>query len=657
MTQRPHEIADASRQQQFLTVISRDEAVERLHRHVSFEPLGAEKILVEDSHGRILVEDVQSDIDVPGFDRSNVDGFAIQAADTFSAMEESPATLTINQESLLPGRQPTIAVHPGTATPISTGGIVPRGADSIVMIEDTDFVDSKNVPQVEVNRSVPPGNMISFAGSDVAKGETVLWSGTSITSREIGVLASLGRTHINVFRKPRVAIISTGDEVVAPGESLPIGSVYDSNAAIISAAVTECGGQPHFLGRVRDQESELRSMVKHGLDYDIILLSGGTSKGAGDLSYRVVEELSDPGIIAHGVALKPGKPICIAVTCGKPVVILPGFPTSAIFTFHEFVAPLIRRLAAQTELRQRTISAKLPSRVNSDRGRTEYLLVRLFEQDGESVAYPMGKGSGSVTTFSLADGFITIPQNCEILDVHDRVAVTLLDQNLQPADLVVIGSHCVGLDRLLSKLHLFGLRTSTMHVGSEAGLEAVKRGACDLAGIHLLDESTNSYNTTFLTDELELIPGYRRMQCFVCRQDDERFQNVDHISAIRRTISDPTCAMVNRNSGSGTRLLTDMLLKKMGKGAHQPNGYGMQVKSHNAVSAAISQGRADWGIAVEVVAKSYGLKTIPIREECYDFVIRKANADHPAFTKFREVLLEPETDVMLQELGFTRPAS
>ncbi len=645
-------VRSASKQQQFLDVISREEATQRFHAHLNLKPLGSECIQLNNAHGRVLSEDIQANIDVPGFDRSNVDGFAVIAADIVGAMEESPRELKINNESLLPGEQPQISVTPGTASPVSTGGMIPRGADAVVMIEDTDLREEQGFATLEISRSVHSGNMITFAGTDIAKGETILWSGTRMTSREIGVLASLGLVETSVFRQPSVAIISTGDEVVAPGEPLPIGSIYDSNAAILAGAVSECGGNSVFIGRVKDDLQELQKLVTAALDYDIVLLSGGTSKGAGDISYHVVQKFDDPGIVAHGVALKPGKPICMAVTAGKPVVILPGFPTSAIFTFHEFVAPVIRSLAGQPNRERRSLSATLPMRINSGRGRTEYLLVRIFESNGERYAYPMGKGSGSVTTFSLADGFITIPQNCEILDSGSAVEVTLLDQELHPSDLVVIGSHCVGLDFLLSELHRSGVKTSAMYVGSEAGLAAVQRGECHIAGIHLLDRGTNSYNTPFLSEELELIQGYRRMQCFVSRKNDGRYSGLDATSAIQRAISDPACTMVNRNSGSGTRILTDQLFETCNVGSAKPNGYSMQVKSHNAVAAAISQDRADWGIAIESVANTYELNAIPIREEHFDFVVRKELLDRSEIIQFQELLERSETQEKLRNLGF-----
>ena len=241
------------------------------------------------------------------------------------------------------------------------------------------------------------------------------------------MLAAVGRATVEVYRKPRVAIISTGDEILAPGEPMRPGAVYDSNAAILAAAVAEAGGIPRQIGIGPDDEAVLSRLIEESLaDCDMVLMSGGTSKGAGDLCYRAVARFKDPGILVHGVALKPGKPICLAVTRGKPVIVLPGFPTSAIFTFHEFVAPVIRALAGLPAAEVERVAAVLPLRVTSERGRTEFMMVSLARrEDGGLAAYPIAKGSGAVTAFSQADGFITIGQHQESLAAGTSVEVQL----------------------------------------------------------------------------------------------------------------------------------------------------------------------------------------------------------------------------------------
>ncbi|HEY6099521.1 MAG TPA: molybdopterin-binding protein, partial [Anaeromyxobacter sp.] len=316
----------AARQQQFLEVVDRDEAEARFRRHLALVPLGSETVPLAQALGRVLVEDVVAGVDVPAFDRSSVDGFAVRAADLAGASDEAPRVLRLNPEILTPGVLPRAEVGAGTATIIATGGMLPRGADAVVMVEQTDAREDGGALRVEVRRPVAPGDSLAAAGSDIARGETVLRAGQVVTSREIGSLAAMGLAEVGVWRRPRVAILSTGDEVVEPGRPLPLGGVYDSNGAILAAAVEELGAVPVRLGIAPDDEAALSALLADALANDVVLLSGGTSKGAGDVAAHAVGRLGDPGIVVHGVALKPGKPICLAVTRGKPVVILPGFP-------------------------------------------------------------------------------------------------------------------------------------------------------------------------------------------------------------------------------------------------------------------------------------------------------------------------------------------
>lgn len=632
------------KQEQFLEVLERDEAERRWHAALDLAPLSTKELPLEQALGRVLATDVRAGVDVPSFDRANMDGFAVRADDTYGATEERPVRLQLSAERIPTGVQPNEEVAPGRAAAIATGGMLPRGADAVVPVEDTDLEDDGRM--VAVRAAQVPGGAVSFAGTDMGRGETVLFAGTRLTSRETGVLAAIGVDRVEVVGAPRVAVISTGDEIIAPGHEMHPGLVYDSNGRILADAVRELGGQAVFLGVVRDDEAALREVILAALgQFDLVLLSGGTSKGEGDICYRVVSTL-DPGILVHGVALKPGKPICLAAHDGRPVVILPGFPTSAVFTFHEFVAPVLQRLAGLVAERHETRQARLAVRVTSERGRLEYLLVGLVcDPSGALAAYPMGKGSGSVTTFSRADGFVRIGRNTEIVDEGSQVDVTLLGRALAPADLVVIGSHCVGLDRIARELRSHGFSVKVFAVGSQGGLEAARRGECDVAPIHLLNSVTGTYNTPFLSPGLILVPGYTRMQGVVSRPEETR--------EVEELLADPRLRMVNRNRGSGTRILIDQLL-----GARRPDGYPYEPRSHHAVAAAVAQGRADWGVTIETVAREAGLRFRPLQCECYDFVIPQARRDRPAVQTFCH-LLEPGSPLRreLEQLGFGPPGN
>ncbi len=605
--------ADLS-QNQFLKVQSRDEAIAAFTAALQPKPLGCEFVELERLVGRILAEDLRAAVDAPPFDRSVVDGFAVRSADCAGASQSRPVRLAINGETIHCGHHPTLAVAPGTATPIATGGPLPRGADAVVMIEQTEATGDG---AIQVSRALSPGQNISFAGSDIASGQTLLHAGATIGAREIGMMAAVGLAAAPVWRRPRIAVLSTGDELTPPGQKLSPAKIYDSNSPIIAAALEENGCEPIRLGAIPDDEARLEQAIRAAhADCDAVILSGGTSKGAGDLTHQIVARLGRPGIVTHGVALKPGKPLCLAVCDGKPVIVLPGFPTSAMFTFHDIVAPVLRIMAGLPARQETTIRARVPVRVPSDLGRTEFVMAALAQDAEGYVAHPVGKGSGAVTAFSQADGFFAIEALADALPAGATAEVTLFSSHVRIPDLVVMGSHCTGLDAVASALSRQGFTSRILALGSQGGLAALERGECDIAPIHLLDPATGAYNRPFLGENLSLIRGWRRLQGLVHRHGDARFEGRTLDDAVAAALEDPACLMVNRNSGAGTRMLIDRLLK----GARPP-GYWNQPRSHNAVAASVAQGRADWGVAIRPVAEALGLGFIPLADEDYDFAI------------------------------------
>jgi len=604
------------KQRQFLDVVSRDEAERIFHEAFPPAPLAAERVALADALGRVLAEDCAAPVDVPGFARSDRDGFAVRAAATYGASEEEPRDLRLLEEESRVGAPPAGEVGERDAMPVATGAMLPRGADAVVMVEDTDAAGER----LAVTRAVAPGAHVSAAGSDMARGEVVLRRGAVLGSRDTGVLAALGLSHVEVVGKPRVHLFSTGDELVEPGRDLPPAAIHDCNGRVLADALRELGAEVVEGGIVRDDEAALTASLDGALrEADLVIFSGGTSKGAGDLCHRVAAERGE--ILVHGVALKPGKPVVVARVENKPVVILPGFPTSAIFTFHELVAPWLRARALLPrhgpEVKRATLAAPLRSR----RGRREYDLVHLVPGGKGLVAWPLGKGSGSITTFARADGFHAVPEDVEIVERGAEVDVTLIGP-LRPADLTVIGSHCTGIDRLLSKLPY---SAKVIAAGSQAGVEAARRGECDLAGIHLLDEETNRYNEAFVPKGVELVRGYPRRQGVVTR--DGRGEG----------------RMVNRNRGSGTRVIVDRLLE--GK---RPEGYDFCVRSHQAVAAAVAAGTADWGVCIESVARAAGLEFRFLQEEQFDFLVPGSRRERPAVQAFLTLLRDPAT---IEELG------
>jgi putative molybdopterin biosynthesis protein len=650
-------VRQAARQEQFLEVVPAEEARRRFEDAIDRSPLPAETVALAGALDRVLAADVAAPTDVPAFDRSGVDGFAVRAADTAGAGERSPRRLMLNAEVIACGHPSALEVQAGTATAIATGGAIPRGADAVVMIEHTALVEIATGPAIDVVRAASAGQFVSFSGSDIARGETVLRRGARIGSREIGMLAACGIAEVAVIRRPRVAVLSTGDELVPPGEPLRPAGVYDSNGAIVAAAVAEAGGEPVPFGAFPDDEATLEAAVRRALAAcDMVVLSGGTSKGAGDLSYRILSRLGPPGVLVHGVALKPGKPLCLAAVGDKPVAVLPGFPTSAIFTFHAFVAPVIRARAGLPPEAAKTVTATVPVRIASELGREEFVLVALVggpgEHSGEPVAFPIGKGSGAVTAFSQADGFLSLDALSTGVDAGGTHEITLIGTAARMPDLVIMGSHCVALDIVLGRLAEQGFSARCLAIGSMGGVAAAGRGECDIAPVHLLDPASGVYNRHLAGVGISLVPGWRRMQGFVFRRDDPRFgaPGMTKREALGTALADASCRMVNRNAGAGTRILIDQLLKEEGR---RPPGYANQPKSHNAVAAAVAQGRADWGIAIATVARLYGLGFLAIAPEHYDFLVLDTQRARPAVQAFLTALEEPRVREKIARLGMS----
>jgi putative molybdopterin biosynthesis protein len=641
------------RQRQFLDVLDEGEAHRRFDEACARLVSRTESVTLDTALHRVLAADVTAAVDVPAFDRSNMDGFAVRAADTFGAEELEPVVLAVADLALAAGHAPPpgFEVAAGTAVPIATGGVVPRGADAVVMVEHTE----PHPDGIRVSRPAVPGSNITFAGSDIGRGEVVMRRGTRLTARETTVLASVGVDRFEAVARPRVAVVSTGDEIVPPGSSLGAGQVYDSNQRMLLDSVAELGCEPVACGVVPDDERLLDAAVAplvSGPDrVDVVLLSGGTSKGEGDINATMVRSLAarfpdSPGVVVHGVALKPGKPILLAVIDGTPIVVLPGFPTSAVFTFHEFVAPLLRRLAGLSPGDVRSVQALTPLRITSVPGRAEYTLVDLVEGEAGLVAYPLGAGSGSVTAFARADGFIRIPANEEYLEDGAEVDVRLIDPDLRLADLVAIGSHCIGFDAVLGLVAAEGFRVKSIPVGSTAGLAAVARGEGDVAGVHLLDEKTGEYNEPFLPDGVRLVRGYGRRQGIVFRPGDPLAGVIDDEEAFLIRLCERR--MINRNPGSGTRILIDGVL-----GGNRPEGYLHQARTHHAVAAAVEQGRADWGMTLDTIAAKAGLEFRFVADERYDVAVREERWDRPAVVAMRRLFEDSALRRRLTDLGFT----
>jgi len=407
----------------FRTLLSLEKTREILKRSLSPQPAGVEQTILSEALGRVLAENVVAPLDVPPFARSTVDGYAVRAVDTFGAEESSPAELEFCG-CIVVGETPSVTVKSHTTAEIVTGAPLPEGADAVVMLEYAIRRDNT----VLIHRPVSQGENVMEAGSDIQKGETILGRGQTICSREIGVLAASGITQVAVHNRPVVAVISTGAEIVNPGESLSHGKIHDINAFTLSAAVQECGGEPVNLGVIPDEREQLESALKKALDIaDMVITSGGVSVGPKDLLPQVLNALGKPGVIVSGIAVKPGKPTTIAVVDGKPVFSLPGHPTSALLMFYQLVRPQIYHMTGTQERATRMVKAVAEKRLFSARGRRTFTMVRLSrDHSGRLRARPVASGlSGAITTLAKADGFVEISEEQQFVDAGDEVSVSL----------------------------------------------------------------------------------------------------------------------------------------------------------------------------------------------------------------------------------------
>jgi len=600
-----------------------------------------EKISIWDAFGRILAEDIVSGVDVPGFDRVMLDGYAVRAEDTFWADEDNPVELKVigvaSAGHPFPGE-----VGEREAVEVATGAPMPRGANSVVKEEFT----VRKGDSILVMRAVAPGENVQGAGSDVRVGETVAYRGTRLSAREIGILAAVGIREVEVLSKPRVGIFSTGDELAQPGESLEYGKIYDVNSSSLMASVLEDGGEPKFLGILPDDYEAIRDSLKREIEkFDIILISGSTSVGAGDVMYRVLEELGPPGVIVHGIAMHPGKPTVIAEARGKLVIGLPGYPTSCLTVYREIVSPLIRKWSGKPLETGKEVIGKAAERIIGERGRRDLLPVHVVK-DEEYLVFPVPTGSEAISTLSRADGYVEMEELEEIIEEGEVVRVKLFTDRI--ADISMIGSHCIGLELIMSEMRRRGYLIKSVFVGSSGGFKAIARGEADLAGVHAFDPETMEYNLPFMRkfsieDKAILIRGYRRIQGLIVARG-----NPKGIKGIRDILERRDIVMMNRNKGSGTRILLDYLLKeeaeRMGidisEAIKNIRGYWNEAKSHNAVAIAIKNGIADVGIGIKTVARLYNLDFIPIAEENYDFLIRRSSMRKGAVEEFLRILRE-----------------
>jgi len=628
----------------FRKLVELEEALDLLKSLAHHVKLDVIEVPLEQALNMVLAEDVVCMVDLPPFDRATMDGYAVRYEDIEGASEESPRPLKIIG-SIEAGEWPRREVEKGTAMEISTGAPLPYGADTVVPVELSHRDEAKNL--VYITKALRRGAYIQYSGSDLARGELLLPKGILLGPREIASLALAGVRKVKVYRRPVVAVITIGSELKEPGERLELGQIYDGNTYGIISSLKEWGAEPLFMGLIPDDELILEDLLREAISRaDVVLTSGGTSAGAGDVTYRVVERLGK--LYIHGINVKPGKPTLIGEIGGKTIIGLPGYPMSCLVMLHLLVRPFIDWIrGVKSPPSEVSVEAKLATRLHLD-GRRSFIPVMLSIDKGLYLAYPLRTESAAFSSLLHADGFIDIPAGTILVKEGSMVKVKLIAP-LRVHDLVFIGSHDIVVMEITRRLRdLAVLSVREIFMGSMTGLHAISCRACDVAGVHMLDPNTMEYNTPILkrlkVKNVLVIRGFIREQGLLVRKGNPKgIRGVEDL--LRGDVR-----FVNRNKGSGTRALLDYFLNKLAEReglsfqevVRRIRGYEHEVRTHSAIALMIIRGMADTGLAIKPIADIYGLDFIPLAEEMYDFLVLKDRLDKPSVRAFLDMLRDKE---------------
>lgn len=589
-----------------------------------------ETIPVTESLNRVTRHATYAKYSSPLFNASAMDGIAVISERTVAATEVAPVTLKEKEDYIV----------------VDTGDPIHPPYDAVIMAED--LVETKD--GVQITASAAPWQHVRPIGEDIVAGEMILPSRHKIRPIDVGVLLSAGITRIEVVKRPRAAIFPTGTEIIEPEDTPREGSIIESNSRMFENMVIEAGGEARRFPPIIDDYEQIRDHIAKAVsEYDMVIVNAGSSAGTEDYTVHVLRELGE--VIVHGVAIKPGKPVILAVVEGKPVIGLPGYPVSAYIGFENFVLPVLAMMGQTALKKNEVVTASVSKRLVSSLRHKEYVRVKVGKVGDKMVAAPLARGAGAAMSLVRADGFCVIEQNSEGVEAGEPVQVELYRDKAEVENtVVIIGSHDLILDvaaDMMPNLHP-GMFVSSTHVGSMGGLMALKRKEAHLAPIHLLDEETGEYNLSYIrrlfgSGKIALIKGVGRTQGILVKKGNPL--------GIKGIEDLPGCRYVNRQRGAGTRVLFDYKLKQLGIAPEQINGYEREAATHMAVAAAVGSDGADAGMGILSAAKAMDLDFIPVGPEEYDFAVPLEYLELPHIKAFIEILKMDEFHKRLDELG------
>jgi putative molybdopterin biosynthesis protein len=588
-----------------------------------------EVISSKDASGRVTAEAVFAKFSSPMFNASAMDGIAVVSANTANASTTRPLVLKEGIDFIV----------------VDTGDPVHTPYDAVIMAEDT--VETPD--GIRIVDSIAPWENIRPIGEDIVAGEMILTGHHQIRPVDVGVLLSAGITEVVVRKRPTVAIFPTGTEIIEPTD-LPVeGSILESNSRMFEAMVNSQGGIATRYPILRDEYNTIRDAVAEAVkNHDMVIINAGSSAGREDFTVHVLRELGQ--VLVHGVAIKPGKPVILAIVEGKPVIGLPGYPVSAYIGFINFVSPVLTVLTEVSEEPQTVVDAIMTRRLVSSLKHKEYVRVKVGEVGGRIIAAPLTRGAGAAMSLVRADGFCVIEQNSEGVEAGETVPVLLTgDQAAISRTLVVIGSHDMMLDVLadMMPVQYKNMHLSSTHVGSLGGIMALQRGETHLAPIHLLDEETGIYNIPFLhqhfKEPMALIKGVGRIQGIIVKRGNPlNVLSIEDLKGLR---------YVNRQRGAGTRMLLDYELKKSNILPEEINGYDLEVTTHMSVAALVGSDGADAGLGILAAARAMNLDFIPVGQEEYDFALPVEYLELPFVQAFIELIKSDSFHQKMETLG------
>lgn len=600
----------------YLHCLQREEAWARWRRALEeegfFAALPEEEIAAAQALGRVAARTVRARRSVPHYNGSAMDGYAVCAEDTYGAGDSTPLRLRLAAAGPVPQ---------GGCVRVDTGDPLPLRADAVVMVEDV----HEEGGEVEIIAAAAPWQHVRVIGEDTAVGDVLLTAGEEVTPAHVALLLAAGVFSLPVVRRPRVAVLPTGSELAPPEAVLAPGDIPEVNSHLLAALVQQWGGVAARGAILPDEPRTLRDAVAAALaDNDIVVLNAGTSAGRDDYTARVLGELGR--VLCHGVAIRPGKPVVLAVCAGKAVLGLPGYPGSAQLTAELFLAPLLALRAGRLAPPPLETEAFLSRTLASPLGVEEYVRVAVAQLEGRPVAVPLARGAGRLSTLSKASGYLAVDAARDGLPAGSAVRVRLARPQAPEGTLLAVGSHDMALELLGAHLRPAGLSVVCAHVGSLGGVQAIQAGEAHLAGIHLLDEASGTYNLPLVRRRLtkgpwKLVRLARREQGLIVPAGNPR-----GLTSLAQ-LADGEVRFINRQRGAGTRLLLDHHLRLLGLGAKQLRGYEREVGTHMAVAASVAAGAADAGLGIRAAARALGLDFVPLAFEEYDLLLRFAPGD------------------------------